>query len=581
MRLIFSDANSVLDDFAHQKWDDISWQRLRIESILLKSENDDGLVVLDQLKNRIQLLPHQIKTAIKVKNFMKYRAILADEVGLGKTIEAGIIIKECICRGLVEKILILSPPSLLLQWQGEMLQKFTEKFVVASPADKDFRGLDMHDKLIVSLDLAKRGLNSEHLKDVRWDIVVIDEAHRLKNSSSLAYAFVKELTSKYFLLLTATPLQNNLRELYNIITLLRPDSLGTWKEFHRDFILDSNGRIVKDHVLLQNILSKVMIRTRRRETEEYLKFTKRIPHTIRIEPTKEERRLYQSVTNYVKSKYFEAVKDDVVDELKIFSLIMFQRQLASSSAAVVKAIQNKLQNAYAPSETLELSRLLSDALSVKNDSKLLRLLGIVEEFDSKILIFTTFLETQRRIARALGEQGILTFMFSGDMSNQKKDEAIARFKEHGKVLICTEAGSEGRNLQFCNILVNYDLPWNPMRIEQRIGRIHRIGQEKDVYIYNFVIEDTVEDYIMKVLYDKIRLFEMAIGDLELILGDEGEYYEKRIFEDYMETLSKGDFENRLGILGKETIEKKNIAEDIQEFDRRVFQNFDLSPLSTV
>ncbi len=324
-----------------------------------------------------------------------------------------------------------------------------------------------------------------------------------------------------------------------------------------------------------------MIRTSKRETEDYLKFTKRFPETIRIKPSQGERKLYHNITRYIRGKYFEAIRNEVVDELHIFSLIMFQRQLASSSAAVIKALQNKLHSTSSPVETIELSKLLNDALSVKHDSKLLQLIETVRRFDSKILIFTTFLETQRQLARTLREHGIETYTFSGDMNNQKKEEAISRFREDGKVLVCTEAGSEGRNLQFCNVLVNYDLPWNPMRIEQRIGRIHRIGQEKDVYIYNFVTEDTVEDYIVEVLYDKIRLFELAIGDLELILGDEGENYEKRIFRDYMETVSYDDFENRLGILQEETVKKKNIAEEVREFHKRVFENFDLSPLKTV
>jgi SNF2 family DNA or RNA helicase len=580
LRLIFSDPDLILDKFLHRQWDEIAWQKLRLESLELQLDSyDEELLVLDQLKDRIRLLPHQIKTAMKVKNFMKCRAILADNVGLGKTIEAGIILKECFCRGVIEKVLILAPPSLTFQWKEELLYKFSEKFVVANTSDRDFQGLDLHDKLIVSLDLAKRGINSEYLKDVQWDMLIIDEAHRLKNNLSIAFNFVKELSSKYLLLLTATPLQNSLYELYNLVQLVRPDLLGTWREFSKDFVSDAKGRIVKDNIRLQNILSQIMIRTNRRETEGYLKFTKRIPCTLRIQPSYKERQLYQNVTRYVRRKYYEALKDTLANEVTIFSLLMFQRQLTSSSAAIIKALQNKLNTSSSSYDTFELSQLLNDALSIRNDTKLSRLINTVNQLDSKVLIFTTFLETQKQIARALSEHDIEALLFSGNMSYQKKEEAISRFKKDGRLLICTEAGSEGRNLQFCNVIVNYDLPWNPMRVEQRIGRIHRIGQEHDVYIYNFVTEDTVEDYIVNTLYDKIRLFELAIGNLDLILDDDGENYEKRIFEDYMQTVSTDDFENRLSILRDQTFKKKSVAEDILEFDKRVFENFDLSPLN--
>jgi SNF2 family DNA or RNA helicase len=582
LKFIYSDIKEIFEEFAKKNWDDPIWQNLRLEVCQLQlEEQDEHLLSIDQIKDRIQLFPHQIKTALKVKNNMCCRAILADEVGLGKTIEAGIIIKEYICRNLVKKILILTPATLTFQWKEELIHKFSEEFIVANSHDSKFKRLDLHDKLIVSLDLAKREINSERLKDIRWDLLVVDEAHRLKSRSSLAHKFVRDIDTRYFLMLTATPIQNNLLELYNLINLLRPTLLGTPKEFKKNFISDKKARNVKDHKVLQHILSQAIIRTNKSEVKDYLKFTERYVRSIRIKSTKNEKELYYDLTQYVRKKYFEALNEGESGQATIFSLMTLQRQITSSSAAVIKALQEKIKNGKNPADLLELSCILNKTLEIQLDSKISELLKIIQNLKSKVLIFTTFIETQKMIAKKLDENGFSVSIFHGQMSYQEKEEAINNFKEDVQVLICTDAGSEGRNLQFCNIVMNYDIPWNPMKVEQRIGRIHRIGQEKDVFIYNFVTEDTIEDYILKILYEKIRMFQLTIGDLELILGDELINYEHRIFENYMNSINLEDLKNRLGILGDDFFKKRSIADDIIEFDHRVFKNFDLSPLSKV
>ena len=582
MKFIYSDPKGIFEEYTKKNWDDPIWQNLRLEVYQLQlEEQDDYLLAIDQIKDRIQLFPHQIKTALKVKNNMNCRAILADGVGLGKTIEAGIIIKEYLCRNLVKKILVLTPASLTFQWKEELIHKFSEEFVVANSLDPKYKTLDLHDKLIVSLDLAKRGLNSERLKDIKWDLLVIDEAHRLKSRSSLAHKFVRDIDTKYFLMLTATPIQNNLLELYNLINLLKPTLLGTLKEFKNNFVSDKNARNVKDRKILQQILAQAIIRTNKNEVEAYLKFTDRFVNSIRIKSSKIEKELYRDLTQYVRKKYFEALKEGEGGQTTIFSLMTLQRQLTSSSAAVIKALQNKIKYSTTSSDILELSYILNKTLEIQLDSKISAVLDIIRDLKSKILIFTTFIETQKMIARKLDEHGFSVSMFHGQMSYQEKEAAINSFREDHQVLICTEAGSEGRNLQFCNIVMNYDMPWNPMRVEQRIGRIHRIGQEKDVFIYNFVTKDTIEDYILKILYEKIRMFQLTIGDLELILGDGLINYEQCIFENYMNSVNLKDLKNRLGILGDDFFKKRSIAEDIIEFDHRVFKNFDLSPLSKV
>ncbi len=321
-----------------------------------------------------------------------------------------------------------------------------------------------------------------------------------------------------------------------------------------------------------------MVRTRKIETSNYIKFSKRYPKTHRITSTLKEKTLYNEVTQYIRKQYFKALKDIESKESLIFSLIIFQRQLASSTAALIKALQNKINVSSDTQETLKLTQLLNEAFGITYDSKIFNLLDIIKQTSSKIIVFTTFLETQKMISRVLNNYNIKNSLFFGSMTSLEKNDALNRFQEDAQILVSTETGSEGINLQFCNILVNYDLPWNPMRIEQRIGRIHRIGQNHNVHIHNLVNRDTVEDYILSVLYDKIKLFELTIGDLDLIFGDEIEYYERKIFDIYMKSENINKFENNLGVLKNKTLNDKVVAEEIKEFDQRVFDHFDLTPL---
>ncbi len=579
LRFNYSDPSAHIGKLVRCQWDDPSWFQLRIEAQrMMIADLDEDLVAIEQLADKIQLMPHQIKTAIKVKNFMKNRAILADEVGLGKTIEAGILIKENICRGLARRILILTPASLTSQWKEEMATKFSEEFVVASHSASSFKGFDYHDRIIASIDMAKRGITNERISSLSWDMLIVDEAHRLKNRSSLAHQLVKNISARYLLLLTATPVQNDLSELYNLVYLVKPDLLGTWNSFKENFIQDQNIRSVKNSHQLQKILTQVMVRTRKIETEQYITYTKRYPITHRLDSTIEEQILYNKVTEFIRRHFIQAHQKQESRESLIFSLMILQRQLASSTAALVKALQNRISNSVNPQETLELSRLLNEALDIKEDTKIQAVLNILTETSSKVIIFTTFLETQKEISRVLSSHNIQNTLFFGSMTQDEREASLQRFQEDIPVLICTEAGSEGLNLQFCNLIVNYDLPWNPMRVEQRIGRIHRIGQNKDVYIHNLVNQDTIEDYILTLLYDKIKLFELTIGDIELILGDEVEHLERKIFDSYMTAKNVESFHNRLGVLRDKTLEKKAVVEELMEFDQRVFENFDLTPL---
>jgi SNF2 family DNA or RNA helicase len=205
-----------------------------------QTRDESNLMTLAALRHRIEILPHQVNAAIRVLTKMNSRAILADEVGLGKTIEAGIVMKELIARGLAERILILTPASLVDQWKGEMENKFNEFFLKHD--DPGFEGFDAHDRIISSIDTAKLDRHVPDIISQDWDLVIIDEAHYLKNRSTQRYRLMETLFTRYLLMLTATPMQNTLKELFNLIHLVRPGLLGSEQHFQKSFMGDTQGR---------------------------------------------------------------------------------------------------------------------------------------------------------------------------------------------------------------------------------------------------------------------------------------------------------------------------------------------------
>ncbi|MBU4123959.1 MAG: DEAD/DEAH box helicase, partial [Nanoarchaeota archaeon] len=264
--LLFNLENGMYDSL---KSFDLHNKSIELSAI----DSFEKLVSLNNVK--VDLYTHQIDTAYTIINKMKLGALLADEVGLGKTIEAGIVIKELILRGLVKRILILVPASLSSQWQDEMRVKFNEEFI----RKEEFHGKDFwtrFDKIICSIDTAKQPENSEEIRSVDWDLILVDEAHKLKNEKTLNFKFVEKLPKKYFFMLTATPMQNNLKELYNMFTLLKPGLLGTYSQFQSRFMQDE--RTPSNHQELQSILKEVMIRNRRTDVD--IKFPERIVKNI-------------------------------------------------------------------------------------------------------------------------------------------------------------------------------------------------------------------------------------------------------------------------------------------------------------
>jgi SNF2 family DNA or RNA helicase len=450
-------------------------------------------------------LPHQLEVAKQVVENMNGKAILADEVGLGKTIEAGLILKEYMIRGLVKKVLILVPASLVTQWAIELNSKF---FIPAVTQRKSYVW-ESCDVVVSSIDTAKREPHREIIYKQDYDLVIIDEAHKLKNNKTKNYEFVQNLKKKFCLLLTATPIQNRVSEIFNLVSLLKPGHLGTESAFYEKYKKDS--RSLDDDEHLKTLVNKVMIRNRRADTG--IEWTKRKVETCALEFTKEERELYEAVSNLRSDGEWGSINTSQ------FSVMTLQREACSSREAVYFTLKNMLERKEEPSEQFkeQIQFLVSKVEAVKQNSKAEKALELIKQINDKVIIFTEYRATQMYLQWYLKQHGISSVPFRGGFKRGKKDWMKELFQKNVQVLIATEAGGEGINLQFCNHIINFDLPWNPMRLEQRIGRIHRLGQEKDVMIYNFATKNTVEEHILKLLYEKINLFEKVIGDLDEIL----------------------------------------------------------------
>lgn len=447
---------------------------------------------------------HQLHTAEKVIEEMNGRAILADEVGLGKTIEAGLIVCELMERGQARNILILTPTSLMRQWAAELLAKFGLSFSV-NPST----GWERLPLIIASIDLVKREPRRSQVVSRPWDLVIVDEAHRLKNRRTLNYQLVRDLRAERILLLSATPLQNDLTELYSLVSLVQPGLFGSFNEFWRQFLIDK--RTPKDPEEMRRILARVMIRHRRHDLS--LSLPERQVALLPLKLFPEERLLYERLTAALRREYQSG---RYTANGSILPLITLQRAVCSSSRAVAVTL-SRLSSMSADAAPA-FQELLQLATSIKENRKAYTLVGLVQELNEKIIVFTEFRSTQDYIVEELAKAGIKAIKFHGNLSASEREQVIERFRRNYQVLVSTECGGQGLNLQFCRNIVNYDLPWNPMRVEQRIGRVHRLGQTADrVNIFNMCAEGTIEEYILRLLDEKINLFRQVIGELDIIL----------------------------------------------------------------
>ena len=597
---------------------------LRLQSLYLKhAYRYDPLTGLSSARIEPQL--HQVFVAHRVARKLQPRMILADEVGLGKTIEAGLIIKELRARRLVERVLIVVPASLQLQWQSELKSKFNEEFEVLDGAALQFLGRGKANpwmtrpNVICSLPFAATPKRAEQIVEAEWDLVVFDEAHRVRRSmqgasktrTTQAYRLADELKEQVngLLLLTATPMQVHPFELYSLIELVEPGMFPTFSAYNtrRGFLPQLNAlmrdlknwnalsdseraaaaaahakllsdlgipaetalRTITDDQERERLidvlvdkhpLAGALVRNRKAEVGGFTaREAKRVPVTLE----EDELELYEDVTTYLREGYNQARAER--NTALGFVMVTYHKMLASSPHAVrqsfrrrIAKLKEQLKDAAAAAKPVSESRLeeLRDAeeattaltelesaadpggllLEIKQLEHLVERLGRVSNSKAetlltaldaifgdrpqeKVVVFTQFIETQEFLAAALQQNGYTVSVFNGKLSLEEKEEAVRNFKAQDQILISTEAGGEGRNFQFCHLMVNYDLPWNPMRVEQRIGRLDRIGQKHPVRIYNLFCEDTVEQRVLEVLDERIGLFQESVGSLDPILGE--------------------------------------------------------------
>lgn len=527
----------------------------------------DRLLALNGLD--LHLFEHQRKAVFRVLRDMRGRALLADEVGLGKTIEAGVLAKEYIVRGLARRLLVLTPASLTAQWHHELQDKLNLSCHIFAPGD---RWTD-HERLIVSLDTARRPEHAATLQALPWDIVIVDEAHRLKNRHTRSWQLVDGLQKKYMLLLTATPIQNDLEELYNMMTLLRPGLLETYRAFKREFVAERHT--AKQEERLRARIGQVIVRTTR--ATGGLQLPERIVQPIFVPLNGEERRFYEAVFAFARSVFVET-KDDAARRPNVLPVLLLLRQLCSSPEAVRATLRTLMT-----SNTLTADqRRRADELAVEagtlcgQSSKLAAIANWVEAAGEPCIVFTQFRATQRALAQLLTTVGVHVTSFHGGMNAEERLAAIAAFRNEGGVLICTEAGSEGQNLQFCRIVINCDLPWNPMRVEQRIGRVHRLGQTRDVVIVNVLAPDTMEMHVFRLLHEKINLFEQVIGELDAILVRKssdgllpGATFERRLGDIFLNSADDVDIQHRLHELGTNVADRARALDEVAQLNDRL------------
>lgn len=560
---------------------DIGASFIKYILLLSKIKNETSSGVLSKLASGILPLPHQLHVLNRAISTNNIRYILADEVGLGKTIEAGLIIKELKTRGLIRRVLVVCPTGLVTQWHMEMREKFGERFNIILPDDYDtIRKLsDTEDiygqfnQVISPMDsikpLEKRlGWDADRIKKYNeeriysiinggWDLIVIDEAHRVAGSSGeVARHKLGKLLSQacpYLLLLSATPHSGKTEPFMRLIRLVDEKAFPSFQA------------VVKEQV------APYVIRTEKRDAIDASGnklFKGRTTRTVRLEWDERhtlQKELYKRITEYVAKNYNKALRLLGKNSWIVFLLIMMQRLVTSSTRAIRESMERRVKilqdvdkslskstisdEAFADAEleenmdaaleafainNKEEIAILSDLIEIAKQAEyqyidvkvepLLHLIGdlFVEEKERKIIIFTEFVATQKYLEELLTKQGYTVSLLNGSLSIEERNTVLQEFKTRTSILISTDAGGEGLNLQFSNCVINYDLPWNPMKIEQRIGRVDRIGQTRDVTAVNFVLSDTVESRVKEVLEAKLStiLTELGVDKYSDVLDSE-------------------------------------------------------------
>jgi superfamily II DNA or RNA helicase len=505
----------MLQSVAHLPEPEGRWWELRQRFTHLGfAQGFDELLCLPHLTG-VEPLWHQIETVRKVLKQFRGRVLLADEVGLGKTIEAGMVLKEYALRGMAERVLVLTPASLVGQWKEELETKFGLAFATTHDAllRADPHAFWGQKRIIASIATARRQEHAERLLGGVFDLIIIDEAHHLRDRSSQSWKLVDALKKRFLLLLSATPVQNDLVELYNIMTLLKPGMFRTLKEFRAAYITPGKPREPANAERLRELMRGAMIRNTRAVVA--LKLPRRHAVTIKVDGLPSEVEAYADLA--AAARRLAAGTKAGGHRLALHHMF---GAAGSSPAAAAAAVARFA--ARRPGDT-EWRALAERWAAIETGGKEQALLDLLRRNqDEKKLVFVHSRETLGRLGELLSIAGLRFARFDGSLSGPQKDAAIADFRDSVPVLLCTESGGEGRNIQFCNTLVNFDVPWNPMAIEQRIGRIDRIGQHREVFIFNLVTRGTLEDQLLALLEEKISMFELVVGEVGAILGGLGE-----------------------------------------------------------
>lgn len=491
-------------------------------------------VFLSQPSLGFEPFDYQWQTAQTVLRRMRGRAILADEVGLGKTIEAGLVLSELRMRGLADRALVVVPAGLAEQWRDELERKFALAATIAGRGDQAAAARDgQKPVIIVSLAAARREPFRSALTDRPWDVVIMDEAHRLRNPRSASGRLGRALSARYLLLLTATPVENRLQDLYELVSLVAPGLLGTPAQFRSAHGSGDPGS-PRDVSGLRASTREVMIRHRRSEVS--LMLPHRLAETVLVAPTAGEAGLYAAIAARIRQEARDA------PPARRMTLRSLARLAGSSPAAVAPTLAK-----------VGWGDLARRAAAVGSPAKIAELVTRLHSAaPEKVLVFTAFRQTLELMAGELNDAGIPAAVYHGGLARPDKEKAIACFRDEVPVMLSTESAGEGRNLQFCHMMVNVDLPWNPMQIEQRLGRLHRVGQTHEVVLTNLVARGTIEQRILHVLEAKINLFELVVGELDMILGrvDDDFDFETSVFDAYVGARDDGEFADRLTEIGE-------------------------------
>ncbi|MBD5534892.1 MAG: DEAD/DEAH box helicase family protein [Lachnospiraceae bacterium] len=587
--------------------------------------------------DKIDLNPHQIEALMFAVEAVKLGgAILADEVGLGKTIEAGLVMRFLYKSG-YRKMLLIIPSSLCRQWQIELYEKFAMEAAIVDRQNLESYHTEVSKEfsvVIVSYNFAAG--NATLLSNVKWDLVIFDEAHKLRNvhkaGSKQAERILQMTKGIPKLMLTATPIQNSLWDLYGLVQYIDPEIFLDKRVFSRRYIRDEEYDVLKFQ------LSPIVQRTLRSEVVDYLQFSSRIGITVDFRLSPQEAALYVAVNNYLKKDILYAVPASN----RTLVTIAIRKLLASSSQAVAEtfkvlrsrlivlqqaqrvesvdesldaffnmfdddyeeeeeALQEELfdrekVNEFIQKEIDEVDGIISLAENIRQNAKLNALKkALIISFQkqseqgihNKAVVFTESLRTQAYLFDELSACGYgeKILLFNGNMNDQTtkdiyrawrsrhynmpfagrnieiKNAIVEAFRDEYQILLVTDSGSEGLNLQFCNTVINYDLPWNPQRIEQRIGRCHRYGQKQDVMVINLLNTENIADRrVYEILAQKFELFEGVFGASDKAIGllESGENFEKRILQIYQQCSNKKEFNREFTGLEKELERKRGV-----------------------